>query len=270
MQVKTDGLIIRDLNVGEEDRIVTILTRERGILRASARGARRVKSRLSTATRLFCYSDFTFYKGREKYIIDDAEPIEFFLGVDKDLERLSLAQYFAQLSAHLAPEEEEAEPFLRLLLNALHFLENGRRPPAIVKAAFELRMLTLSGYMPDLVACRACGAYEAETMSLDPVTGTLLCCDCIAAGRDKEAAERENPDRRAAPHPGDGRRPVLSRGALAAMRHIVYSDFEKLFSFSLPEGAAGELRVAAEEYVLCQLERSFPTLEFYNTVAGHA
>ena len=63
MQIKTDGLIIRDLNVGEDDRIVTILTRSRGVVRASARGARRVKSRLSTATRLFCYSDFTLFKG---------------------------------------------------------------------------------------------------------------------------------------------------------------------------------------------------------------
>lgn len=250
MQIKTDGLIIRDLNVGEDDRIVTILTRSRGVIRASARGARRVKSRLSTATRLFCYSDFTMFKGRDNYIIDDAQPLEFFLGVDKNLEGLALAQYFAQVSAALAPQEEDAQPFLRLMLNSLNFIKIGKRELKQVKAVFELRILTMAGYMPDIVACKSCGAYEADDMFLDPLTGTLLCCDCLSLG--KKAA------------PGSLR---LSKGALAAMRHIAYSDFEKLFSFSLPGKALSELSAACEAYLKNQLERSFPTLDFYNTVA---
>ncbi len=254
MQIKTDGLIIRDLNVGEDDRIVTIITRERGIIRASARGARRVKSRLSTATRLFCYSDFTLYKGRDKYIIDEAQPIEFFLGVDKDLERLSLAQYFAQLCAFLAPEEEQAEPFLRLMLNALNFIKNEKRPLPLIKSAFELRMLTMSGYMPDIVACRSCGAYEAEKMFLDPITGALMCSDCESATEESAQSGKKKPQ--------------LSKGALAAMRHIVFAEFEKLFSFTLPEVALKELTFAVQEYMLSQIERSFPTLEFYNSLVG--
>ncbi len=248
MQLKTDGLIIRDLNVGEADRIITILTREKGIVRASARGARRVNSRLSTATRLFCYSDFTLFKGREKYIIDEAEPLEFFLGVNRELEKLALAQYFAQLCGFLTPEEEPAELFLRLILNALHFIENGERPLQLIKAAFELRLLTMSGYMPDIVACRICGAYESETMYLEPQTGSLLCDNCLGQ------AEREL-----------GRIP-LSKGALAAMRHAIYADFERLFSFSLPEPALSELANAAQSYLLCRVERSFTTLEFYNEI----
>lgn len=252
MQIKTDGLIIRDLNVGEDDRIVTILTRSRGIVRASARGARRVKSRLSTATRLFCYSDFTLFKGREKYIIDDAQPIEFFLGINKNLEGLALAQYFAQAAAAVAPEEDNAEPFLRLMLNSLNFIKNGNRKLMQIKAVFELRILTMAGYMPDLVACRNCGAYEADSMYLDPITGTLLCGDCTALGHGTAVAGS----------------PKLSKGALAAMRHIVYSDFEKLFSFSLPDATLKELGAACEAYFKSQLERSFPTLDFYNSIAG--
>ena len=253
MQIKTDGLIIRDLNVGEDDRIVTILTRERGIIRASARGARRAKSRLSTSTRLFCYSDFALYRGHEKYIIDDAQPLEFFLGVDRELDGLALAQYFAQLSAVLVPEEEQAEPFLRLMLNALSFIKSAKRPLPIIKAAFELRLLTMSGYMPDIVACRSCGSFEAETMSFFPLTGTLLCGDC---GGDAPGNSADS----------NGRRLPLSKGALAAMRHIAYADFEKLFSFSLPEGAVNELCAASEAYLLCRIERGFPTLDFYNTI----
>lgn len=253
MQIKTDGLIVRDLNVGEDDRIVTILTREKGIIKASARGARRVKSRFTTATRLLCYSDFTLFKGRDAYIIDNAQPIEFFLGVDKNLEGLSLAQYFAQLCAFLSPQEEPAGLFLRLMLNALSFIQNGKRPLALIKAAFELRILTMSGYMPDIVACSSCGTYESDTMFFDSMTGTILCGDC-------EKAAAEAPDKRT--------KQALSKGALAAMRHIAYSEFEKVFSFTLPQPGLSELSAAVQEYVLCQVERSFPTLEFYNSVAG--
>jgi DNA repair protein RecO (recombination protein O) len=251
MQIKTDGLIVRDLNVGEDDRIVTILTRGKGIVKASARGARRVKSRFSTATRLLCYSDFTLFKGRDIYIIDNAQPIEFFLGVDKNLEGLALAQYFAQLCAYLAPQEEPAELFLRLMLNALNFIQTGKRPLALIKAAFELRILTMTGYMPDIVACASCGAYESQAMSFNPMTGTILCSDC-----QKDM-------------PSDGKtKYILSKGALAAMRHIAYSDFEKVFSFTLPQPGLSQLCAAVEQYMLCQVERSFPTLEFYNTIAG--
>lgn len=250
MQLKTDGLIIKNLNVGEADRIVTILTREKGVIRASARGARRVNSRLSTATRLFCYSNFTFFKSHEKYIIDDAEPLEFFLGLNDNLEKLALAQYFAQLDGFLAPEEEPAELYLRLILNALHLIINSSKPLKLIKAVFELRILTMSGYMPDIVACRLCGTYEEDTMYLDPLSGTLLCSHC---------AVNEH----------IGERAAMSKGALAAMRHAVYADFSKIFSFSLPQPALEELSKASQRYLLNQIERSFPTLDFYNGIASN-
>lgn len=257
MQMKTDGLIIRDLNVGEDDRIATILTRDRGIIRASARGARRVKSRISTATRLFCYSDFTLFKGRETYIIDDAQPIEFFLGVDRDLAGLSLAQYLAQLSSFLAPEEEKAEMYLRLMLNSLNFIKEGKKDILLIKSAFEMRILTLSGYMPDIVACRNCGAYEADIMYLDPVDGSILCQDC------ENELTLQN---KLAPTTEYSKKQPLSKGALAALRHTVYADFEKLFAFTLPELALKQLSSAAEKYLLCCIDRTFPTLDFFHSI----
>ncbi|MDR3551591.1 MAG: DNA repair protein RecO, partial [Clostridia bacterium] len=243
-----DGLVIRELNVGESDRIITILTREKGVVRASAKGARIPKNRFASVCRLLCFSRFTLFAGREKYIIDEAEPLDVFIGLRGSLSGLALGQYFCELCGAVAPQEEPAEPFLRLILNALHLLETGSRPPTLVKAAFELRLLTLAGYMPDLVACRGCGAYEQDTMYLLPVTGCLMCADCL---REKSVREAAMP---------------LSKGALAAMRHAVYSDFERLFSFSLPEPALEQLSEAAEASLVSQLERSFATLEFYRNV----
>lgn len=254
MQMKTDGLIIRDLNVGEADRIVTILSRDHGVIQASAKGARRVKSRISTSTRLFCYSDFTFYKGRDMYIIDDAQSKEFFLGLDRDLEGLALAQYLAQLSMFIAPKEENAESYLRLMLNSLSFIKSGKKPVGVIKPAFEMRALSLSGYMPDLVACQGCGAYEADLMFLDPVNGTLTCSDCETLKGAEQPTSQYNKKCR------------LSKGALAALRHIVFSEFEKVFSFTLPEEPLHELDEASERYLLCCLDRSFPTLDFYHSI----
>jgi len=247
MQIKTDGLIIRDLNVGESDRIVTILTREKGVVRASARGARIIKSRISPATQLLSHSDFTLYQGRDKYIINEAEPLDFFMGVRQNLDKLAIAQYLSELEGCLAPQEADAEIYLRLALNALHLIDNGKRPLPLIKAAIEMRLLTITGYMPDLVACRSCGAYEADVMYFEPESAGIICSKCRT-----EAA---------------GGYP-LSRGALAALRHTVYADFERLFSFSLPEGALTQLCRASERYLLCCLERSFTTLDFYNSLSG--
>ena len=79
MRQTTDALIIRENNnIGEADRFVTALTRDFGVVRASARGARNIKSRNASATQLLSYSRLTLYRGREKYIIDDVEPIRIF------------------------------------------------------------------------------------------------------------------------------------------------------------------------------------------------
>lgn len=228
MQVKTQGLIIREQTVGESDRLVTVLTRDEGVVRAFARRAKNLKDSKNSATGLLCYSRLNLYKGRDKYIINDAFPIEVFFGLRQDIVRLALAQYFCGLSTELIPDGVESGDYLRLVLNALHFLSEGTRPEAVLKPIVELRMLSLAGYMPDLVCCAECGAYEADRMYFKVNRGTIYCQDCYLNNGDPCA--------------------VLSRAALTAMRHIIYSDFEKIFSFSISESAQRELTQAAEAY----------------------
>ena len=166
------------------------------------------------------------------------------MGARNDLVKLSAAQYFCELCGALAPVEEPSEPYLRLILNSLHLLEASKRPVRLIKAVFEMRILTLSGYMPDLVACRGCGAYEDETMYFYPLDGSLRCGKCRVPGRSLP----------------------LSAGALAALRHSVYADFERLFSFTLTGDSLNEFSAAAEDFLLCRTERTFPTLEFFKSL----
>ncbi len=244
MLIKTDGLVIGERNMGESDRLVTVLTREEGIVRGFARQASRYKSRRFAGTQLLCYSRFQIFKGRDTYIIDEAQPVELFFDLRLDILRLSLAQYFCQLAASVAPQQAPAGDFLRLFLNALHYLSKGTRPLPLLKAAVEMRALSLAGYMPDLVGCRQCGCYEAPGMRFYPVRGELYCQECCQG---KEAGSF-----------------LLSPGVLMALRHTVYADFEKLFQFTLSAPGQQTLQKITEAYVLATLDRGFRTLDFYH------
>lgn len=246
MRLTTDALIIRENNnIGEADRFVTALTRELGLVRASARGARNLKSRRASATQLLSYSRLTLYRGREKYIIDEAEPLQMFFELRSDIDKLALAQYFCELTGALAPAEEPAGDFLRLLLNGLAYLENGKRAAQLIKAVVELRMLALAGYMPALTACHVCGRTEDDTMWLSPIAGNLTCSAC---------------------RPPAGSI-ALPPNLLAAMRHIVYAPADKVFAFTMPEASLAALADAAERFLLAQLQRDFKTLAFYHSLS---
>lgn len=246
MQIKTQALVIKEQTVGESDRLVTLLTRDEGVVRAFARRAKNLKDSRNSATGLLCFSRLNLHKGRDKYIIGDAFPVETFFGLRQDITRLALAQYFCELALETVPEGVESEDYLRLVLNALHFLSKGERDEEILKPIVEMRMLSLAGYMPDLVYCAQCGAYEADRMYLKIARGALFCQDCYI-----DNGETAMP---------------LSRGALTAMRHIIYSDFEKIFSFNLTGAARQELLAASEAYTVHVLQKRPKTLDFYNAL----
>lgn len=246
MKLNTDGLIIREQQTGEDDRLVTLLTRNYGVIRAFVRGAKRIKSKSQSATQLFAYGNFSIYRGKDAYSIDEAQPIEIFFNLRNDIADLSLAQYFCELANELAPVEDEAEEYLKLVLNALHMLINKKKSHEQLKSIVELRMLTLSGYMPDLTACGDCGENDESEMYFSPVEGQIFCGECVA-------------DHTCVPVP---------QGVLSAMRYICYSDFSKLFSFILPEESMKYLSQVSEQFLLTQTSKKYKTLDFYKAMKG--
>ena len=146
----------------------------------------------------------------------------------------------------LAPEKMEAGDFLRLVLNALYFLGKGKLPAAQIKAIVEMRMLSLAGFMPDLVCCAQCGAYEADQMYFMVKQGSLYCGSCYPQFA-----------------PGGV---LMNRGVTTALRHTIYADFNKVFSFTLPAKDLEALAKASERYLLNTVERGFATLDFYKQI----
>lgn len=248
--VSTDALVLKSQPVGDRDRLLVLLTGELGVVRAFARGARSAKSKLSGATAQLVYGHYVLYRGKDAYSVDEAGAEQVHIELSRDLSRLALAQYLCELSMSLAPEESEAHDWLRLMRCALFLLERGGKDLRLVKCASELRLLTMSGYMPDILMCPECGAYEAAEMDFFPLDGTLLCSEC------RERMSRE------------GVFLPLSTGALTAMRHLVFAELPKLYSFSVSESSLLQLSDACESYLISQLERSFATLEFYKSVTS--
>ena len=237
--------MIKEMSVGENDRLVTLFTRDYGIIRAFSAGAKSIKSKKGTATSLLTYGSFTILKKKETYKIYEATPVRLFFGVGSEIDVLSLAQYFCELCGVLVASGIPDGEFLRLILNSLHFLTKEKRYPPLIKAITELRAAALAGYMPNLVACGGCGKFEDDIMYFDVRDGKLLCAECKSQ---------------------TGGLIPLDRTILSAMRHIVYSEFSRLYSFTVPEESADKLSEITGKYITVQTDHRFAALDFYNTV----
>ncbi len=248
MKFTTDGLIINTHNVGENDRSVVVLTRDRGILNAFVSGARKVGSKNMAGTSLLAYSSLTVTEKGETNRITESEPIKTFVNLSSDILKFSLAQYFCELCAGIVPYGVEDEDYLRLVLNSLHFLADGSKDIYLIKAVTELRLMVIAGFMPDLVGCSECGSDQDFPLFLDIEGGELLCKGC------KIKSDRK------------GLFMELDRTTLAAARHIAYSDFNKLYSFSVPKEHSKYLSTLSERYLLSQTERKFKTLDFFHSL----
>ena len=241
-----DGLVIRVSVTGESDRIVWVLTRSRGLIRAFAKGARGTKSKLHGGTSLFSYCDFSFYEKNNVYHITEAAVKEVFFAFRDSFEKVTVAQYFCEILLHNVPESTDEDFYLRLTLNSLHFLCGDRKPWQLVKSVFELRFACEAGYMPSLVACTNCGEYETDRMYFDCREGLLYCARC-----------------------GEGRNiPRVPLSVISAMRHIVYSPFERCFAFDLVPECLPILSRLTQVYLANSLQQTFKTLAYLQYEQG--
>ena len=240
MFLTTRGLVLREAKYKESDKILTILTETDGKITAKARGVTRTRSKLAAATQLLTFSDFTFFGNRGYWTVNEAATVEQFRALRTDLKLLALGSYIAELLEAVSDEDIPEPEILQLGLNALYALSKRACPPRQIKAAFELRLMCLAGYRPELEACAGCGRTEPDEARLFPEHGELFCPDCRAVG---------------------GLR--LGRGAIDAMRYIGSAEAKRVFSFRLPEPALTELGEVCEAYTLYQLDRAFGSLDYY-------
>lgn len=247
MLFTTEGIVIHERSVGENDKYIDVLTKDLGVIEASIKGVKKLTSKNSSSTQLFAYSKLCFAKRGEKYYLNSSEPIKVFYDLRLDLEKFALASYFAEIIRFSVVSEEPSEMVLRLFLNTLHFLTQGMLSLLFLKSIFELRFMTEIGLMPDLVACKNCMEYYSEKMLFFISEGYFLCDDCYNSVVNDNIVP-------------------INKAVLHTMRYIIFSEFDKLYSFKISDTAQKKLSLITERYLISHLNRNFKTLEFFKSL----
>lgn len=245
MYLTAQGLVLRVSPYNETDAFLTILTGEHGKISAKVRGLRRKNSPLTAPCQLLCFSEFTFFEYKGVFTVNEAHTLQLFNGLRRDIQKLSLATYFAQVADILSQEDLPNPEMLSLVLNCLYALSELDTPESQVKAVFELRGACLAGYTPDLARCHRCGSPAPDCF--DVSEGKLECFGC-------------------GDHASAGIRLPITPGILDAMRYICSCHAKRIFSFDLPGDSIEQLSQIAETYLCTQLERGFSALDFYKTL----
>ena len=278
----TDGLVIRAYPRGESDRLVQILTPDRGRLSVIVRHGQSGRDRLSAVSQPFTWGNFELSESHGALWLRSGSVLSSFYSLSCDLTHMALASYLCDLSgdvvgvAGASPAASEGEGgqdemavfggrMLRMLLNSLYMLEQRTKPAALIKGVFEMRTAALSGFCPSLECCALCGKETPAGAYLDVMNGRLLCDACKARlNRGGIGAASEE---------ALGERSILislTEPVLAAMRFALAAPDRKIFSFSLETAQAEAFSSATAVYLLNHLEHGFETLNFYRSVASSA
>ena len=244
MYLNTIALVLRVSDYNDRDALLTLLTRDHGKITAKARGLRRKNSPLIAPCQLLALSEFTLFEYRGMYTVNEAHSVELFTSLRKDLDKLSLGTYFAQVSEVISQEDVPNRDLQSLVLNCIYALSETTLPAEQVKAVFEVRLACMAGYTPDLYSCHC--RTGIQPLYFDLSGGVLLCNRC----KDQNVGIR---------HP-------IATGTLEAMRYIVSCAPKKLFCFELGKESLQQLASIAEAYLVTQLERGFSALDFYKSL----
>lgn len=242
----TNALVLREVRYKEADRILTLFTSTDGKITARARGALRKNSKTAAATQQLTYSEMTLFGNKGRWTVNEASVKEPFAGLRTDMADFSLGSYFAECLDALSVEEQPDPAVLQLGLNSLFALSNKLHDALKIKAVFEIRLMCLAGYEPDLGACVVCGETEPE----EPVLALENGCICCRRCRNAKVGNTE----------------YLDTASLAALRYAVSAPPKQIFSFDLEGEPLKRLSAAAEKYLLAHTDRSFGTLDYWKKI----
>ena len=244
MYLTIQAIVLRVTDYNDRDALLTVLSRNHGKLTIKARGLRRKNSPLIAPCQLLAFAEFTLFEYKGQYTINEAHSLELFTALRRDLTKLSLGTYFAQVCDVISMEDLPNPELQSLLLNSLYGLSKLDLPEVFVKSVFEMRAACLAGYTPDLFGCHICGSQNPDRFDLS--AGQLSCRGCASGEH--------------------GIRMPVTAGMLEAMRYVCLCDPKRLFSFQIGEQTLEQLSSLTESYLQTQLERGFSALDFYKSL----
>jgi DNA repair protein RecO (recombination protein O) len=237
-------VVLRRLSVGETDRVVTLFTRDKGKLNAIAKGARGPKSRLAAATEPFTCFDGMLAIGQNLDVLTQADVVQPFSDLRKDLIRVGYGSYFLELVDAGIEERQPSPELWDLLVAALATLETSTTPDVLARA-FEMHALRVLGYEPRLHECVLDEEPVEEGVAFHPLRGGMLCPRCARSNRGSIA---------------------LSPGTSAALNALVVDPFVRSANASLSQTIRGELARCLVPYVRHHLDSPLRSLQFLDNL----
>lgn len=238
---KTEAIVLKHMNIGEGDKIVTFYTPQLGKLRAVARGIRKVKSRLAGHLEPLTRCQVLVHRGHDLETVSQCETIESNLPLRQDLWRMTCGLYMAELVERFTQEGQENEPVYDLFHGCLSELAVTHNVELLLRY-FELRLLGELGYDPEIQQCVECRIALAPTANFfSPSAGGALCAGC----RTRVAIYRP-----------------LSLNALKVLRLLAVSDFSKASNLHLSDELAVELDGTMRQYIRYLLEQELKSTDF--------
>ena len=243
---KTEGVVLRQMSLGEADRILTFYTPDLGKLRAVAKGVRRTHSRLGGHLEQLTHASIAVSVGRSLDVVTEAQTIHSFRGLREDLRRLSVGMYLAELVDGFSVEESPNTAVYRLLLDGLAALDAGEGTGPLLRF-FEIHLLRHSGFAPQLHRCVECrAALEPADHVYSCARGGVLCPGCRATS-----------DEALLP---------LSLGAMKVLRFIEREPYASVAALRVSDGLLHEVERLLGTYLRYVLEKELRSAAFMNLV----
>lgn len=244
---QTEAIIIKRINLGEADRILSLYTPRHGKVKAIAKGSRRPRSKLGGHVELLTHSQLLLARGRNLDIITQAQTINTFLPLKDDLKRMSCGLYLAELIDAFTEERGESPELFDLLVTTLQQLTEADNQDTVLRY-FELRLLDLTGYRPQLQRCANCdSSLQPGVNYFSPGQGGVLCHDCTF----------EEPFAR-----------KLSLNALKVLRLWQSCDYATASRVRINPELALELEMTLRDYIRYLLERQVKSTAWLDRLKG--
>jgi DNA repair protein RecO (recombination protein O) len=244
---RTQAIVLGHFEFGEADRILKLFTLERGKMSAIAKGVRKINSRKAGHLEPFTHVNLFLARGRNLDIITQAEALNTFSGLREDLRRMALASYVVEVLDRFTYEEGPNPGLFRVLLQTLNRLETQPNVETVIRY-YEMRLLDLLGFRPQLFECIDCGKpIQEEDQFFSPLGGGVACPRC---GQARSEAWPVNKD------------------VLRYLRHFQRSDWKAVAAVVIPPSIHSAMESLVEAYFTYLLERQLNTPKFMREIGG--
>lgn len=242
-----EAIVIRVRDFDEADKIATLLTREEGKVQAVAKGARRPRNRYAAATQLFTQMNTAMFHGRNMDTLSQVDIVESFRHLREDLLRMAYGSYVCELMDEMVREKQRLETAYLLLLTTLHLLNTPEMEPEAILRAYELKLLAILGFRPNLEDCVSCsqGLGTGPSVRFTPALGGALCPNCSGEG---EAVHR------------------ISRGTLETMKRLLDGDIRRAHVIRITGDLLSEIDRVLTDYIAVRSERRLKSKEFLDSL----